>query len=205
MDDTTKLKCDVILEEYRRLNEEILKRIDFYDKNISYQFVLLGIVASAITAILAKDPAKALAHSIVIVQYILLVSPIVFYFLGFYNSINNMYTFKIAHYITTHIQPRMAELLNTDSILGYEQYIQRDVFQHTRKSKRILREIVLQWTLVIPVLLTVAFFAVKYSADNASLDKTESVFLFINLGLMITAFFINAAQFKLMKSVQKSN
>jgi len=126
LNDLQKQECQVLLEEYKRLTNEISKRLDYCDKNISYQFVLLGIVVTAITAIVTKKDGTY-AENLPLIQYILLVSPIVFYFLGFYYSINNMFILKIGQYITTHIKRRFSKLLNSDDILEFENYFQTKV------------------------------------------------------------------------------
>lgn len=188
-----KIECDVLLSEYKRLNDEIMKRIDFYDKNINYQFILLGIVVSVISAMTKKE------GSIVPIQYILLTAPLVFYFLSFYNAINNMYTFKIAHYISDHIRPRLSELLGTDHILNYDNYIQRNIFQTARKKNRLVTFIVLQWTLLIPVSLLIGYFFLYINGEPKTvIHKNEQLLLIPNVILFIASAIVNSKQFHII-------
>jgi uncharacterized membrane protein YvlD (DUF360 family) len=188
-----KLECQTLIEEYKRLNDEILKRIDFFDKNINYQFILLGIVVSAISAILTKgnDILKP-------IHYILLTAPLVFYFLSFYNSINNMYTFKIAHYISDNIRTRLSQLLETDQILNYDNYIQQKIFQTAKKKNRLVTFIVLQWTLLIPVSLIIGYLFLINAETKYLMNKEELLLLIPNTILFIASFIINSKQFKII-------
>lgn len=190
-----KKECDFLMEEYKRINEEILKRIDYCDKNINYQFILLGIVASGITAVLnTKNP----NNSITQVEYILLISPIIFNLLGFYYSINNMYTFKISQYITGHIKPRLEKLLNTDFVLGFDQYIQSKVFKKAKKSKKFITLIVLQWTLSIPSILLIAFVILKLAGPSGIKFDLQLFLLMINVVLIAVSIKINFDQYKVL-------
>ena len=188
-----KVECNILLEEYKRLNDEISKRIDFYDKNINYQFILLGIVVTAISGILTKENTNLTA-----ICYILLTAPLIFYFLSFYNSINNMYTFKISHYISDHIRPRLSQLLESDQILNYDNYIQKNIFQTARKKNKLVTFIVLQWTLLIPISLIIGYFFLINTSAKALMNGNQQILLIPNIILLIASFTVNLKQFKII-------
>jgi len=198
--DSQKQECNLLLEEYKRINDEILKRVDYCDKNINYQFILLGIVATGITAILNSTQ---LSNSLVEVKYILLIAPIIFNLLGFYYSINNMYTFKISQYITNHIKPRLTEILNTEAILGFDHYIQVEVFKKAKESNKAVTLIVLQWTLSIPIILLGAYAFLEFSGPDKSKFTVQLFLLIVNVILITISIKINFDQYKIIFSNQK--
>jgi hypothetical protein len=190
-----KIQCNVLIEEYKRINDEILKRIDYLDKNVNYQFILIGIVCTAITAVQSKsDPDRALNQT----KYILLVAPIIFSLLGFYYSINNMYTFKIAQYIIMHIRPKLNELLGVNFTLGYDSYIQSEVFINARKSSKAVLVIVLQWTISIPIILILSYIVLRFSGQAKLILDLQLFLLLINLVLLIFSVKINFDQYKMV-------
>ena len=195
--DIEKQQCTVtvLTEEYKRINDEILKRIDYLDKNINYQFVLLGIVATAIGAVWHNHD---LANPLEQTKYILLISPIIFNLLGFYYSINNMYTFKISQYITNYIKPKLDELLGTNFILGYDHYIQSEVFKKARKSSKAVSFIVLQWTISIPLILLGSYLFLKFSGTTENLFGIQLFLLVVNVILLILSVRINFDQYNII-------
>lgn len=190
-----KLQCDALLNEYKRINDEIIKRLDYLDKNLNYQFVLLGIVGTAITAIQSKvQPDQALLQT----KYILLISPIIFSLLGFYYSINNMYTFKISQYIIHNIRPKLNELLGVSFLLGYDSYIQSEIFMKAEQDSKAVRFIVLQWTIAIPLILISSYVFLWVSKPMTSIFDTQIFLLIINLILLALSIKINFDQAKMV-------
>jgi hypothetical protein len=189
--DYEKREFDVLIEEYKRINNEISKRIDFLDKNISYQFILLGIIVTAISTI-AKEGINE--NNLPIIQGILLITPILFYLLSFYYAINNMFILELGKYITKKISPRIKELTQKPGLL-FDDYFQKNVLI---KSNKFITTIVLQWPLVIPILLLAAsvildvHFSGLIQKNNI---KVEILLIIVNLIFLTVTFFVNKKQF----------
>jgi hypothetical protein len=197
LDDTQTKECEVLLEEYKRLSNEISKRLDYCDRNISYQFLLLGIIGTGITTILNMNEGS-LEKALIPIQYILLIFPILFNLLGFYYSLNNIYIFKIAKYITNYIRPRMAVLLQTEinNILGYGSYIENEIFGGKKKVTKLMTIIGMYWTISIPALLLISYFFLKFKEyrENGILDKQLSL-LILNILVMLVSIIVNSRQY----------
>jgi len=194
-----KQECQVLLEEYKRLTNEISKRLDYCDKNINYQFILLGIVATAITTIIAKK--EGIENYELIIKYILLFSPVVFYILGFYYSINNMFILKIGQYITDVISDRMRKLLDTQSLLSFEEYFQKKVLKDKNRNT-LVATVVLHWTLSIPLIL-LGSYAVFSVTEGLKLSSSEIVLLLLNVILIALSIKANIEQEKIIDSQPK--
>ncbi len=177
LNDTEKQVCLVLLEEYKRLNNEILKRLDFMDKNIYYQLIVLG---ATITGII-----NLWNSSNQLVQYILLISTFIFYALSAYYSINNLFILRIGIYINKKIRPKLTSMLNDYVLLEFDEFLHNKSIKQVKKKKlsKLIEIILLHWTLFIPSLLLFLYTYINFTEEfqNLQINLSELILFILNI------------------------
>jgi hypothetical protein len=164
------------LEEYRSLMNEMLKRIEFQEKVLSYTILILGAFVTVLSSDWAKNNLNVL----------LLFSPMIFYSLGLVYAFNDYAIVNIARYVNKTLRPQLAKLLNNTSFLGFEnyQYLQRKEF--SKKFLGLISALLQSSFSVIAPILILGYFIFLHS-DLCVLTKFELfTFLFDILFGIIT-------------------
>jgi hypothetical protein len=123
-------ELDVNLEEYRNLSDQILKRVDFQQRLLNYQILLVGIIITAGVSLLSLDDTPSNAIS---VRYFLLLSPLPFYFLSWSFSNHDIMIVALARYINTDLRPRIKRLIGGKDVLRFEDFLQEERKQRSEE------------------------------------------------------------------------
>ena len=123
-------ELDVNLEEYRNLSDQILKRVDFQQRLLNYQILLVGIIITAGVSLLSLDYTSSNTIS---VRYFLLLSPLPFYFLSWSFSNHDIMIVALARYINTDLRPRIKRLIGGKDVLRFEDFLQEERKQRSEE------------------------------------------------------------------------
>ena len=131
MNEEQKEILEIYLQEYNKLKEEQIQRIQFRDQLI---YVTLGVFGGILAFALGENSNA----------YALLVFPLVSIVLGWTYLINDEKTTKIGEYIRDVLSPRIEELSSPESpeetkpIFGWETYYRGDPERFWRKKAQLL-------------------------------------------------------------------
>ena len=158
-------ELDVNLEEYRNLSDQISKRVDFQQRLLNYQILLVGIIITAGVSLLSLDYTSSNTIS---VRYFLLLSPLPFYFLSWSFSNHDIMIVALARYINIDLRPRIKRLIGGKDVLRLEDFLQKERKQRSGEFG-ILPTLGEEYLLplVFPaILITLYFFTFLYDIDN---------------------------------------
>jgi hypothetical protein len=167
-------ELDVNLEEYRNLSDQILKRVDFQQKLLNYQILLVGIIITAGVSLLSLDYTSSNTIS---VRYFLLLSPLPFYFLSWSFSNHDIMIVALARYVNIDLRPRIKRLIGGKDVLRIEDFLQKERKQRSEEFG-ILPTLGEEYLLplVFPaILITLYFFTFPYNDLLGIIDKKEIV------------------------------
>lgn len=108
---------------------------------------------------------------------------------------------EIGNYISNFIKPRLNNLLGSDRMVSFEDYFQKKVLYPSVKSNWLIAYVVLQWTLLIPLFLLVAYFVVMgvYNHWNDIVQSPQGVILTADIIVMVLVFRVNLKQHRIIK------
>lgn len=158
-------ELDVNLEEYRNLSDQISKRVDFQQRLLNYQILLVGIIITAGVSLLKLD---YMSSNTISVHYFLLLSPLPFYFLSWSFSNHDIMIVALARYINIDLRPRIKRLIGDKDVLRLEDFLQEERKQRSEEFG-ILPTLGEEYLLplVFPaILITLYFFTFLYDIDN---------------------------------------
>lgn len=158
-------ELDVNLEEYRNLSDQISKRVDFQQRLLNYQILLVGIIITAGVSLLSLDYTSSNTIS---VHYFLLLSPLPFYFLSWSFSNHDIMIVALARYINIDLRPRIKRLIGDKDVLRLEDFLQEERKQRSEEFG-ILPTLGEEYLLplVFPaILITLYIFTFSYDIDK---------------------------------------
>jgi hypothetical protein len=154
----------VHMEEYKSLTSEMLKRIEFQERILSYTVLILG----AFMTILSTDWAKNNYN------LLLLLAPMAFYALGLVYAFNDNSIINIARYINKFLRSHLKNLLNDDHILGYEDYQYSQRVKSSHKTLGVISSL-LQGSFPILVPVTVLSYFLYLNKGLYCVSRSELV------------------------------
>lgn len=158
-------ELDVNLEEYRNLSDQISKRVDFQQRLLNYQILLVGIIITAGVSLLSLDYTSSNTIS---VHYFFLLSPLPFYFLSWSFSNHDIMIVALARYINIDLRPRIKRLIGDKDVLRLEDFLQEERKQRSEEFG-ILPTLGEEYLLplVFPaILITLYIFTFPYDIDK---------------------------------------
>ena len=182
-DKNQRSELDVHLEEYRNLSDEILNRVDFQQRLLNYQILLVGIIITAGVSFLRLDYTSSTTIS---VRYFLLLSPLPFYFLSWSFSNHDIMIVALARYINIDLRPRIKGLIGGKDVLRLEDFLREERKQRS-KEFGILPTLGEEYLLplVFPAILIMLYiFTFPYN-DLLEITKKESIIYLSQLVLLV--------------------
>ncbi|RCV62996.1 hypothetical protein C5S53_15895 [Methanophagales archaeon] len=177
-------ELDVNLEEYRNLSDQISKRVDFQQKLLNYQILLVGIIITAGVSLLSLDYTSSNTIS---VRYFLLLSPLPFYFLSWSFSNHDIMIVALARYINIDLRPRIKRLIGGKDVLRVEDFLLKERKQRSEEFG-ILPTLGEEYLLplVFPaILITLYIFTFLYNIDKKEIDIDWPQFILLIIDVVL--------------------
>lgn len=129
--DSYHARLEINLAEYRFITKDILRRLSFLQKYISYELISLGAMSTIVASLLTLPPKPF--NTEVIMRYFLLLSPLLFFF--FFLSVVREYRMVARNivYMHSHLRPRLTKLALTNDLLTWEIYLTQWRKKYERK------------------------------------------------------------------------
>jgi len=139
---------EVHIEEYKSLRDDILKRTEFQERIINYNIIIIG----AFFAFLGSHETPKQYN------FLILITPLIFYALGWLYAINDNSTVQAAKYINKYLRPKLIKLLDDPSLLGYENYLYEDRTKFKKSTfGKIYTSIQSIFSVIIPTCILLYF------------------------------------------------
>ncbi|MCF8042783.1 MAG: hypothetical protein K9L20_11820 [Desulfarculaceae bacterium] len=158
---------EVLLEEYRTLSAEILKRVEFQQRLMNYELITAGAILSILIQIALSSELSGKVLSAV--KYFMVLAPYIFLFFSWSFSRHDLMIIELAKYKELVIKPAIRRLVGSAEVLAYEEYL--SIFRQERHKKygvlvKIEQGSVLP--LLVGIVLIVVYFIAFISNEIAS-------------------------------------
>ncbi|MCB2187354.1 MAG: hypothetical protein KQJ78_13105 [Deltaproteobacteria bacterium] len=126
-----KLQLQTLLEEYRVLSDEIIKRVEFQQRVLNYELIAAGAILSVLVQIALAKGLSIKAYEAI--KFFLVISPYVFLFFSWTISRHDVMIISIASYKEHFLKPLIRSITKCPSLFSYEEFMQN--IRRDRKEK----------------------------------------------------------------------